>query len=147
MIKKKIGIQRFAGMLANQLIHLGNMIERENDSRILPEEGIGFNLRVPSMMNTYLSSPTLTSSFQQTGGKNAIRSGADANGILHPLVKYNVTRDPSGQKRTKMCKCKLCLENGKQHDVGQYCNTCGESFSLCNKCNNRDCFAEHIKKK
>jgi hypothetical protein len=122
------------------------MIERKNDRRFLPEEEIGFNLSVPSTMNTDLSSPALTSSFQQTRGKNAIRSGADANGILHHLVKYNVMRDPSSRKRTKMRKCKLCLENGKQHDVGQYCNTCGESFSLCNKCDNRDCFAEHIKK-
>jgi hypothetical protein len=29
---------------------------------------------------------------------------------LHYLVKYDVTKDPSGQKCTKMHKCKLCAE-------------------------------------
>ncbi len=92
------------------------------------------------------SSPTLTSSFAITSGKNVIRSGMDANGLLHYLVKYEVTKDPSGQKRTKMRKCKLCIEGGKRRNFGQCCITCGESYSLCNKCDARDCFDEHIKK-
>ncbi len=51
-----------------------------------------------------------------------------------------------GQKWTKMRKCKLCIEGGNRCDKGQYCVICGESFSLCNKCDQRDCFSEHIKR-
>jgi hypothetical protein len=56
MIREKIGIQHFAEILANQLIHLRNMMEKKNDSIFLLDEEIGFNLGVPSMMITDLLS-------------------------------------------------------------------------------------------
>jgi hypothetical protein len=90
-----------------------------------------------------VSSPTIDSSLQ---GKRIIRLLRDANGTFHHLIKYEVTLDPSGRKRTKMRKCKLCLANNKHCDVGQYCVTCGESFSLCNKTEDKekDCFLKHV---
>jgi len=45
-----------------------------------------------------------------------------------------------------MHKCKLCIETGKRHAVGQYCVTCGESYSLGDKCDAKDSFGEHVKK-
>jgi hypothetical protein len=140
---KKISIQRFAGMLANQLIQYGKRLGR--NSRFAEEcENI---IEVPSNLvaASDFSSPTLTSTLAVTAGKNVIRTATDANRLLHYLVKYDVTQDPSGRKRTKMHKCKLCLERGKRRDVGQYCITCGESFSLCTKQDDRDCFDEHVK--
>ncbi len=94
----------------------------------------------------YFLAPTLTSSFTITSGKNAIHSEMDANGLFHYLVNYELKKDPSGWRRTNMRKCKLCIEGGKQCDVGQYFITCGESYSLCNKCDSRDCFDEPLKK-
>ena len=119
--------------------------EGDSGSKFLPESDPAFMVSVTQQSSNILS-PTLTSSFQITSGKNVIRSACDANGILHYLVKYDVTQDPSGQKCMKMRKCNLCAEAGKHHDVGQYCVTCGESYSLCNKCDERDCFNEHVKK-
>ncbi len=110
--ERKVTIQRFAGILANQLIQFANKQGSRNAGRFLPEDDIGFAVSISEML-TDLSSPTLTSSLAITGGKNVIRSGSDANCITHFLVKYPVTQDPSGRKRTKMRKCKLCLEQGK----------------------------------
>ncbi len=142
--EKKVSIQRFAGILANQLIQFASKMGSSNENRFLPEEDEGYVMTIPETLSSF-SSPMLTSSLAITGGKNVIRSGSDANGITHFLVKYQVTQDPSGRKRTKMRKCKLCFEQGKRGVVGQYCFTCGESYSLCNKCESRDCFNEHIK--
>ncbi len=36
------------------------------------------------------------------------------------------------------------LQKNKWHDVGQYCITCGEGFSLCNACDERDCFHKQL---
>jgi len=44
-----------------------------------------------------------------------------------------------------MRKCKLCLEQGICCDVGQYCISCGESYSLCNS-EGRNFFHEHLKR-
>jgi hypothetical protein len=46
-----------------------------------------------------------------------------------------------------MWKCKICIEREKRRDVGQYCMSCGESCSLCDKCDDRDCFREHVARK
>jgi hypothetical protein len=143
--EKRNTIQRFAGILAHQLIQMANNCEGDSGSKFLPESDPAFMVSV-TQQSSNISSPTLTSSFQITSGKNVIRSACDENGILHYLVKYDVTQDPSGRKRTKMRKCKLCAEARKRRNVGQYCVTCGESYSHCNKCDERDCFNEHVKK-
>jgi hypothetical protein len=94
---------------------------------------------------SFLSSPTLVMSSSTTSGdKRVTHQLYDANGNLHCLVKYNVTKDPSGRQRMKMQKYKLCAANNKHRDIAQYCFYCGESFSLCNACGERDCFHEHI---
>jgi hypothetical protein len=141
----KVGIQRFAGILSYQLIQMAKKLNAPPE-RFLPEDCLGSNfmLKLPDSMSD-LSSPTLTNSGTlSSSNKVIIRSLHDANGNLHCLVKYDVTQDPSGRKRTKMRKCKICIEREKRRDVGQYCMSCGESFSLCDKCNDRDCFREHV---
>jgi hypothetical protein len=40
-------------------------------------------------------------------------SEGDNNGNLHCLVRYEVTKDPSGWQRTKMRKCMLCIMKNK----------------------------------
>jgi len=141
----KVSIQRFAGILANQLINYASKRASGSKAMFLPEDDPQqLELNVSATV-TDVSSPTI-SSFAVATGKSVIRSATDANGLLHYLVKYDVTQDPSGRKRTKMRKCKLCFEAGKRRDVGQYCASCGEGYSLCNKCGDRDCFSEHIKK-
>lgn len=47
---------------------------------------------------TDMSSPMVISSLAITGGKNAIQSGSNANGITNFLVKYQVTQDPTVHK-------------------------------------------------
>ena len=139
--ENKVSIQRFAGILAHQLISYAG---KQKGNKFLPEAD-DMEIVVSESGND-LSSPTITSGIVVTAGKNVIRSSTDANNILHYLVKYDKTTDPSGRKRTKSRKCKLCFEDGKRRDVGQYCITCGENYSLCNKCDDRDCFGEHIKR-
>ncbi len=95
--ENKITIQRFAGILANQLIQLANKQGSGKGDRFLPEDEEGFAVSVTEPL-TDMSSPTLTSSLAITAGKNVIQSGCDANGLTHFLVKYKVTQDPSGRK-------------------------------------------------
>jgi hypothetical protein len=64
-------------------------------SRFLPEDDETFTVRVPQE-ETELSFPALTSSITVTAGKNVLHSSSDVNGILHYLVKYDVTKDPLG---------------------------------------------------
>jgi hypothetical protein len=65
-------------------------------------------------------------------------------GKTHYLVKYDVTRDPSGHCRMKKRKCKKCLEKNKRMDVSFYCISCGENFTFCNNVGSRDCFNDHV---
>jgi hypothetical protein len=136
----KIGIKRFSGILAFQLIEMAKKLTG-GPLRFLPEE-----VEVPLIVDgkSDFSSPTYPET-ASTEVKRVIRSLCDANGTKHNLVKYDITKDPSGRQRTKMRKCKLCVvKHGKRRDVGQYCFTCGESFSLCNTCEDRDCFRDHV---
>jgi hypothetical protein len=86
-------IQRFAGILAHQLMGMANKVETCNGSKFLVESNSGFIVSV-SKTSQDLSSRTLTSSFPITAGKNVIRSGIDANGLLHYLIKYDVMTEP-----------------------------------------------------
>jgi hypothetical protein len=72
-------------------------LESGNVSKFLPEDDAAFMLSIPESSQDS-SSPTLTSSFAITSGKNVLHSGMDANDLLHYLVKYEVTKDPSGWK-------------------------------------------------
>jgi hypothetical protein len=146
--RKKIMIQHFAGTLAYQLIEMAKQLEGSGSSKFFSEV-LNKVVTIQDSSSSF-SSPsltcllTLTCLLAVTNGKHVIRTSMDANGLVHYLVKYDVTIDPSGQKRTKMRKCKICLEQGKRRDVGQYCFTCGESTSCCDA-KERDCFNEHIK--
>jgi hypothetical protein len=90
-------IQCFAGILVHQLIGMANKLESGNVNKFLPEDNAGFMLSIPESSQDF-SSPTLMSSFPITSGKNVICNGIDAIGLWHYLVKYEVTKDPSGQK-------------------------------------------------
>jgi hypothetical protein len=90
-----------------------------------------------------LSSPTILGSGTITDTP-AAWSLVDANGKTHYLVKFDVTKDPSGHCRTKKRKSKRCLEEKKRRDVSYYCISCGESFSFCTNVDGRDCFKLHV---
>jgi hypothetical protein len=141
--EKQVSIQRFAGILAQQLVDLLKKFQGTS-LRFFPEDILDVVVvSASSASTTNISSPTIDSSLQ---GKRIIQLLPDANGTFHHLIKYEVTLDPSGRKRTKMRKCKLCLSNNKRCNVGQYCVSCGESYSLCNKTEERekDCFLKHV---
>jgi hypothetical protein len=55
-----------------------------------------------------LSSPDLASLSE----KEIVHALQDANGRIHYLVKYDITKDPSGWSRCEKHKCKLCYEKG-----------------------------------
>jgi len=95
--ERKITIQRFAGILANQLIQLANKPGSGKGDRFLPEDEEGFAVSVAEPLID-MSSPMLTSSLAITAGKNVIQSDCDANGLTHFLVKYKVSQYPSGCK-------------------------------------------------
>jgi hypothetical protein len=76
--------------------------------------------------------------------KPIIRSLVDANGKTHYLVKFDITKDPSGRCRTKQRKCKKCFENKKWRDVSFYCISCGKSYSYCTNIDGCDCFKSHV---
>jgi len=104
--EKNITIQRFAGLLAFQLLQNAKHLGRPRQ-RFLPEE-------IQAPQKTVVSDLSLPSSFSN---KPAVRSLTDANGKTHYLVKFDVTKDPSGRCRTKKRKCKRCLEEKKRQDV------------------------------
>jgi hypothetical protein len=102
---KKISIQRFAGMLSLQLL---KNAKRQGSTSLapsyLPEE-------VACPGKTVVSSDVSTPS--DLTEKPIIRSLIHANGKTHYLVKFDITKDPSGSCRTKKRKCKKCFENKK----------------------------------
>jgi hypothetical protein len=128
--EKKISIQRFAGILSYQLLKNAKSF---GCSRItfMPEE-----VEPRTSIISELSS--------SSSDKPVVRSLQDANGKTHYLVKFDVTKNPSGRSRTKKRKCKKCLEHKKRQDVSFYCITCGENFSFCSNVGGRDCFKSHV---
>jgi hypothetical protein len=87
-----------------------------------------------------LSDPSIENS-----DKPVVRALQYANSRTHYLVKFDVTKDPSGCSRTKKRKCKKCLEQKKRQDVRFYCITCGKNHSCYNNIDGRDCFKSHMK--
>jgi hypothetical protein len=106
---------------------MAKQLEGSGSSKFLPE--VLHKVVTIQDSSSSFSSPTFTCSLTVTSGKHVIRTSMDANGLVHYLVKYDITTDPSGQKQTKMQKCKICLEQGKWRDVGQYFFICEESTS------------------
>jgi hypothetical protein len=76
-----------------------------------------------------------------------IHSIADANGLVHLMVKLPLKKDSSGRRKTLACMCKLCKEKNIRHDVTYYCHTCGLSANYCSpddRQHHRDCFLLHV---
>jgi hypothetical protein len=85
-VTKKIGIQRFAGMLSFQLLRNAKNLASSTTPRFLPEE-----VQLPG--KTVVSELSSQSDFSN---KPIVRALEDAMDKMHYLVKYDVTRDPSG---------------------------------------------------
>ncbi len=97
---EKITIQHFAGILAYQLIEMAKQLEGSGSSKFLPE--VSHEVVTIQDSSSSFSSPTLTCLLAVTSGRHVIWTSPDASGLVHYLVKYEVTTDPSEQKRTKM---------------------------------------------
>ncbi len=97
-------------MLAFQLIQQAKRLGALPMQRFLPEDDI---LPVVSLMAppsksnvSDLSSPD----FASLSENEVVHALQDANGRTHYLVKYDITKDPSGRSCCKKRKCKLCYE-------------------------------------
>ncbi len=91
----RVCVQRFTGSQEYQLVSQFSSKSSVCNSIFLPEDNKVLAVTVQQSA-TDLSSPTMSSSFTITAGKNVICSGTDANGLLHYLVKFVVMKDPSG---------------------------------------------------
>ncbi len=147
---QKLSIRRFAGMLAFQLIRQAKKLGALQVPSFLPEDDMlpVVSITAPHSKSNVsdLSSPD----FASLSEKEIVRALQDANGRTHYLVKYDITKDPSGRSRCKKRKCKLCYEKETRRDVSYYCISCGENFSFCTKGSGRDCFkinVEEIRRK
>jgi hypothetical protein len=141
--KQKISIRRFAGILSNQLFAHARRLSASS-SQFLPDSPLDIILIVSNKDSSKSSVSDLSSELFTLSEKQAVRSLQDANGKTHYLVKFDITKDPSGHSRCKKRKCKLCYERGKSRDVSYYCISCGEGFSFCNKGDGHDCFKTHV---
>jgi hypothetical protein len=97
-------------MLSLQLIRQAKRLGASSQ-RFLPEDSIlPVSIVEPSRSGVSdLSSPD----FASLSEKEIVRALQDVNGKTHYLVKYDITRDPSGRSCCKKRKCKLCYEDGK----------------------------------
>jgi hypothetical protein len=101
-------------MLCHQLIHSAKSLSATSattNQYLAEDEAAPFpcTITLPSNMVSDLSSPD----FGSSSDKQVIRAIPEANGKTHYLVKFNVTKDPSGRLRTKKRKCKKCLGEGQ----------------------------------
>jgi hypothetical protein len=142
--KQKIPIRRFAGMLSLQLIRQAKRLGASPMQHFIPEDDALPVVSVTAPPSRSGVSDLSSPDFASLSDKEIVRALQDANGKTHYLVKYDITRDPSGRSRCKKRKCKLCYENGKRKDVSYYCISCGEGFSFCTKGDGRDCFKAHV---
>ena len=140
---KKMGIKKFAGIVALQLISCAGSLLMDQPN-LVP-------IYQPSMpINTVVVRSPLSDITKLTGSTSSLRTMKDANNNEHRLAKLppKVTEN-SNQKGTLTRKCKLCNEKGIRHDVVYYCLDCGIGYNYCSidKHNTtRDCFAEHVRK-
>jgi hypothetical protein len=141
--EKKMSVCTFAGILANQLITQAEQLSMEPSAQFKDDTAT-----LPTVSVTEKSPTSRLSSITSADmdGKLIIRQLEDVNQQLHFLVKYELTTDPSGRKRTKARQCKLChIEGRGRKDTMYYCISCGLKSSFCND-SNRDCFKQHVAK-
>jgi hypothetical protein len=110
--KQKISIRRFAGIISNQLIAHARRLSASS-SRFLPDSPLDIIPIVSNKDSSKSGVSDLSSELYTLSKKRAVRSLQDANGKTHYLVKFDITKDPSGRSRCKKRKCKLCYEGGK----------------------------------
>jgi len=112
---------------------------------------INFSKKDPEKMMTITRPPnskcsSLTCS-DVPDGIVPICSIADANGLMHLMVKLPLKKGSSGRKRTLARMCKLCKAKNIHHYVTFNCYTCGLSASYCSPDDKHehDCFLLHVK--
>ena len=130
-----MGIDQFVPWRGDCCIGIAQLGSSSSAPSFLPEE---VQLPAKSVASSDLSMPA------DMTDKPIVQSLSDCNRKTHCLVKFDVTKDPSGRCRTKKRKCKKCMENKKRRDVSFYCISCGETFSFCTNIDGRDCFKEHV---
>jgi hypothetical protein len=145
--QKMMTVTRFAGVLGWQLIKNASFLSQSALSSRFASTGD--------------VCPTVSVSVPYSGGNLSsvtgsdipedivpIRSIADANGLVHLMVKLPLKKDISGRRRTLARMCKLCKEKKIRYDVTYYCHTCGLSANYCSPDDRqglRDCFLFHVK--
>ncbi len=131
-------------MLSLQLIRQAKRLGASPMQCFIPEDDVLPVVSVTAPPSRSGVSDLSSPDFASLSDKEIVCTLQDANGKTHYLVKYDITRDPSGRSCCKKRKCKLCYENGKRKDVSYYCISCGEGFSFCTKGDGRDCFKAHV---
>ena len=142
---KKMGIKKFAGALALQLISCASLFLSNS---LQPIENI--SITMPSSVESQVSEVTNSTTNTSTNTIESLRSLKDANNNVHTLVKLpKKVTEKSKHKGSLSRKCKICDEKGVRHDVVYYCLECEMSHNYCSpdKFNqSRDCFAEHVRR-
>ncbi len=140
-----MGIKKFAGSLALQLISCASALLREVD----PMESV-----TSVDLNDEVSPVSdLTNKSQFSDSKiseetvSSLNALTDANNKIHRLCCLPKKDGDKGATMTR--KCKICHESGVRHDVKYFCYDCGMNYSYCspdlfNK--TRDCFSEHVRR-
>jgi hypothetical protein len=132
-----MAITRFAGIVGHQLIHSAVSLSQSSFSQPAADSLSSCPTNVSSLLATDLPDDVLP-----------IRSLANANDLVHLMVKLPLKQDRSGRKQSLARMCKICKDEGTRHDVTYYCYTCRLSANYCSpdeKQRYRDCFQKHVK--
>ncbi len=105
---QKLSIHQFAGMLAFQLVCQAKKLGTSPMPRFLPEDDMipVVSIVAPqSKSNASLSEKEILCTLQ------------DTNGRTHYLVKYDITKDPSGRSCCKKRKCVNCAMKKEREEM------------------------------
>jgi hypothetical protein len=146
--EKMMTITRIAGVLGWQLIHIASTLTQPASFSCFASINTSdvncplVSVSIPP--NSKCSSLTCS---DVPDGIVPICSIADANGLMHLMVKLPLKKGSSGRKRTLARMCKLCKAKNIHHYVTFNCYTCGLSASYCSPDDKheRDCFLLHVK--
>jgi hypothetical protein len=146
--EKMITITRFAGVLGWQLIHnASTLTQSASISRFACFNTSDVNCPLVSVSIPPNSKCSSLSCSDVPDDIVPICSIADANGLMHLMVKLPLKKDSGGHNRTLARMCKLCKAKNIPHDIIFYCYTCGLSANYCSPDDkhDQDCFLLHVK--
>jgi hypothetical protein len=101
---QKLSIRQFTIMLAFQLILHTKKLGGTQLHRFLPEDDILPVVSIVAPQSKSDISDLSSPDFASLSEKEIVRNLQDANGRTHYLIKYDVTKDPSGRSRCKKRK-------------------------------------------